>query len=443
MTRRSPLLAVVALGVWGTALPAQTVTVHDAVARALALHPALHSAVARHAAARAGVLEAKGGRWPQLRADVSALRFEEPMVVAPLHGFNPQDPPHFDRTLLQAQLSLGYTVFDGGLRRAGIRSAEAGAAVGSAGVRGAEADVVAAVAQAWLAVAGGREALRAETSRLQALTGELDRVTQLLAVGRAPEVERLRVSAAVARAEADRVTRAEAVAAASAELARLTGMGLSDIEAAAITPLRTASPLPPREALHAMARESNPELDQSRARRAAAEAGRAVAASSWWPEVRLVGGYSDFSSGAGREGGEWQAGVRAGYPISVGGTRRATADRTRSALDAADADIEALVWRVNRAVDDALAVARSSAARAEALAVAATQAEAVVRIERLALDAGAGTQTEWLVATATLLATRTALIEARQSEAAARITLARLTGSLSAETLRTLLEDVR
>ncbi len=443
MTCRPGFMAAVALGLWGSTLHAQSVTVHDAVARALARHPTIHSAVARHAASRAGVMEAKGGRWPQLRADFSALRFEEPMVVAPLHGFNPQDPPSFDRTLIQAQLSLGYTVFDGGLRRAGIRSAEAGAAVGSAAVRSAEADVVAAVAKAWLAVAGGREALRAETGRLQALAGELDRVTQLLAVGRAPEVERLRVSAAVARAEADRVTRAEAVAAASAELARLTGFSLPEIEAAAIAPLRTAAPLPPREALHAMARESNPELEQSRARRAAAAAGTAVAASSWLPEVRLVGGYTDFSSGAGREAGEWQAGVRAGYPIFVGGTRRAAADRTRSALDAAEAEIEALAWQLDRAVDEAGALARSSGARAEALAVAATQAEAVVRIERLALDAGAGTQTEWLAATATLLATQTALIEARQSEVTARITLARLTGSLSAATLWTLLEDAR
>jgi len=434
---------VATLGLPSAGLGAQStpVTVHEAVERALARHPLIQSVQARHDGAQAGVAEARGSRWPQLRADFSALRFEEPMVVAPLHGFNPQDPPRFDRTLLQAQLSLGYTLFDGGFRRAGIRGAEAGLASGSAALRAVEADVVNQVVQAWLAVAAGREALLAESGRLAALTGELDRVTQLLAVGRAPEVERMRVSAALARAEADRISRTEAVAAAIAELARLTGVPVAVLESTPMAPLRATADLPDGELLHARVRESNPELGQARARRAAAEAGVAVTASSRWPEVRLVGGYSDFSSGAGREAGEWQAGVRAGYPIFVGGSRRAAADRSRASLEAADAEVEALAWELDRAVDQAAALARSSAARTAALTVAVTQAEAVVRIERLALDAGAGTQTEWLAATATLLTTRTALIESRQAEVGARITLARLTGTLSATTLRTLLED--
>ena len=54
----------------------------------------------------------------------------------------------------------------------------------------------------------------------------------------------------------------------------------------------------------------------------------------------------------------------------------------------------------------------------------------MARIEQLRVDAGVGTQTDYLAAEADLLASRAQLVEARNGEIAARVELARAAGGL-------------
>lgn len=415
-------------------------TLARAAELALARHPTLRSAQASHDGARAGIRLAAASLWPQIRADASALRFQEPMVVAPLHGLNPQEPPLFERTLIQIHVGLSYTLWDGGQRRAGVRVAEAGESGGEALVVGAAAEVVWEVATAWLAVAGGREMVRAEEARWMALELEAERVRQFLEVGRAAEIERLRIAAALARAQADRLARREELQAAEAELARLLDQPTRTVSAAAIGSLRVRDTLPSDDLLRRQALTHNPGLAQVRARVLAATAAASAAQGGWWPELRVVAGYTDYSSGEGRLSGEWQAGVRAGYALFSGGARGASRQRTDADLRAARADQEAAERGIHLAIDRAVAAVRSAAARAEALASAVAQYEEVGRIERLALDAGAGTQADWIRAEADLLAMRTDQIAARQALVRARLDLARLSGTLSIPTLATLVE---
>ena len=63
------------------------------------------------------------------------------------------------------------------------------------------------------------------------------------------------------------------------------------------------------------------------------------------------------------------------------------------------------------------------------------QSAEVARIERLTLDVGSGTQTDYLDAEAKLLSARASLIEARHAEISARVELARITGELSRDWL--------
>jgi outer membrane protein TolC len=77
------------------------------------------------------------------------------------------------------------------------------------------------------------------------------------------------------------------------------------------------------------------------------------------------------------------------------------------------------------------------------LQTAVAQAEEVARIEKLALDAGSGVQTDYLTAEAQLLSARASLTQARGAEAAARIELTRVTGELSPEWLQSNLESQR
>jgi outer membrane protein TolC len=82
-------------------------------------------------------------------------------------------------------------------------------------------------------------------------------------------------------------------------------------------------------------------------------------------------------------------------------------------------------------------------ARAEAVAEAVRHQEEVVRTELLSLTSGAGTQTDYLRAEADLLRIRSALVEARNSEIAAGVELARSTGELTPAWLDRNLENSR
>ncbi|MFN2316782.1 MAG: TolC family protein [Gemmatimonadales bacterium] len=444
MTPRASACVVVLLAAAWTAstLAAQQprITMHEAVARALAHHPSITAAAHALAGARAGVSESAGARWPQLRLEAAATRFQEPMVVAPLHGFDPQSPPLFDRTLVQFTLGASYTLFDGGRRGALVRRDEAVVSLREADVDATTQALIADVVHAWLSVSAGRALLAADDDQLGALRAERGRVQQFLAVGRAAPVEGLRVEAAMAQAEAARVAREVELARNEELLARLTGIPVESIRATTLAPSQVAGPILPVDELRAQIRAGNPDLARAQSRVQAAAAMTAAAGSSWWPELRLQAGYTDYSSGEGRLSGEWQAGVRAGYALFTGGSRRAASARAGSERHAAEADVAAIELRLDEAVDRVVAMARSAEARSTALAAAVRQYEEVARIERLALDEGAGTQPDWLSAQAALLAARSALIEARHAEVAARVELARLTGRLTPTTLMTLVE---
>jgi outer membrane protein TolC len=66
-----------------------------------------------------------------------------------------------------------------------------------------------------------------------------------------------------------------------------------------------------------------------------------------------------------------------------------------------------------------------------ALATAAAQFDEVVRIRRLTLQTGSGTQTDYLDAETDLLRARASLVEARHGEIGARVELARVAGDLT------------
>ena len=77
------------------------------------------------------------------------------------------------------------------------------------------------------------------------------------------------------------------------------------------------------------------------------------------------------------------------------------------------------------------------------LELAVAQSEEVARIEALALEAGAGVQTDFLRAQAELFQARASLSQARHGEIMARIELARVRGELSLAWIQDNMEMVR
>lgn len=441
------LRVALAVAIWGaiqglaagelagpSAAAAAPLTLLDAAQRALESHPQVGASAAARDEARAAIGEAQAAWWPLLRVSGTATRYEEPMATLPIHGFSGfalGSFPPFDRTLYQGVASLSYALFDGNARVGRVRQARGRAGAAEAALDAAEQGVLSRVVASYLAVEGTGQVLEAHDRHLEALLAERTRVGQLLDAGRAAPLEALRVEAELANAEADRVRFAFALEQAEFDLARLVGLPADAVDPARLEPIACAdTTLAPREPLLAQAFAGSPALRQAREQRFAADAGRRVARGACWPELKAVGNYIDYADASGHESREWNAGLQLSMNLFTGGAIRGGVARADAASRGATELVRLAELQVGQDLDRARAAVAESHARVRSLEKAAARLAEVARIERLTLQTGSGTQTDYLRAEADLLTARANRVEARHREIAARVELARVTGVL-------------
>jgi outer membrane protein len=437
----TPAVAAGDAALGGVAGQESGLSLDEAVRLALASYPAIGAAGAGVDGAAAERREARSRWYPTVSVAGSATRFEEPMIVQPMHGLDLAQPPDFDRTLIQAEATIAYTLFDGGARSARVRQASADVGAATAELERTRAAVTAQVASAYLAVLSAGDVADAHGRRLEALREEERRVTALLDEGQAPELQLLRVQAALESARAEAVAARSALETAELELARLTGAAPARTTRARLTAVALRrEEAPERDAAVELALASNPEVAAARQAVAAAGAGASAARGARWPTVDAFASYWERGGGDVAFDGEWGAGLKVSYPLFTGGAVRSRVDRAEAGERAARERLRLQELEAERQVDAALARAGEAEARAEALARAVERQEAVVRTERVALEVGAGVQTDFLAAQADLLEARAGLVGAEQARITARIELARLVGELDEEWIRANLE---
>ncbi len=418
-------------------------TLSRAIELALAHHPSVGAARAMEREAEARLGEANANWWPSLNLDGMLMRYQEQMLVFPLHALD-TGALRFDRTLMQGNMSAGWTLWDGGARRARIKGAQVNENVATLGTEAAEMSLIADVTTAYLRVLSASSTLEAADLSLSSLQAERDRVEQLLREGRAARVEVLRVDAAIAQAESERIATVSALEAAERSLARWLGVEPEYTAAARLTSVRLTGTdtVGTRDELVSRFEAANPELAEAVQRTEAADWARRAAVSAWHPRLTVVGAYMLFSSPTYDLRGEWQAGVRLSYPLFTGGARARAVSSATARRAAAEEQLRLTKLEGEEHIDRALTAVQESHARAGAIETAVLHLAEVTRIEQLALEAGAGTQTDFLRADAELRRTRAQLIEARHTEILARIQLARTTGDLSVEWLAGTLETI-
>jgi len=422
----------------GAQVPAipQRLTLLEAVEQAVAHHPGVRAARFAAEGAASAASAAAGARMPGLGVSVSAARHQEPMLVTPIHGFTPALSPPFDRDLFQGVAAIRYTVFDGSGRGARIAAARFESDASVHEVAGTSQALIARVSATLLGILGSARVLEAQDRRLEALEAERARVRQLLEVGRAADAELLRVEAALAAAQAERVSLAAALEVGEQQLSRLTGIPVDRTRAASLVPVTLRdTALASRDALLAAALEANPAVLGEQRRQSAARARTTVARSERWPRLDLAANYLGWASVQDDPIAEWNVGVTLSWPLFTGGTRSQQIRRADAELSAAGERLRLAADDVADALDVALSSALEARARIASLTTAVARSEEVARIEQLRLDAGAGVQRDFLEAEAVLFANRAALVQARYSEILARIALARVTGRLDADWL--------
>lgn len=426
-------------------------TLERAVGLALATAPALAAARAQETAARAAVREAEAARRPTAQVGATTTQYEERSLVAPIHGFTPDDFPAFDQTLVQGELRVSYEIYGGGARAARIDQSEAQAGAAAAVVGTARERTIAETVLSYLEALTRREALDAHLERLEAFAAEQRRVETLLEAGRAAVVDLRRIEASVAGAEAERVRLDALLDTAERELARLTGLAPADTRAAALrdpvlidelTSETRAIDDAVRAALAARAVAAQPAVAQAEEELRAAEAAVDLAESAYRPRATANGALVEYGSAEGEFTGEWFAGVRLAFSLYEGGSRVERLAAARASRDASAERVRAARDQAEREIDRALAALEQSLASTRSLRRAVESFAEVARIEQLRLEAGTGTQTDFLDAQADLLTARADLARARNGSIAARIELARAAGELSTEWLERNLETV-
>jgi outer membrane protein TolC len=406
---------------------AQSLTLTDAVDAALASHPSVSAAQSRVGAADGAGDVARAARLPGASVQGTLTRFQEPMIVAPLHGFDLTNVPSFDRTLVQGQLTLGYTIFDGGARSSRIRGADAMVDASRYGLSAAEMAVIDETATAYVGVLAARAVLEAARAQVDALTEEADRAQRAYDAGTAAEVEVLRARATLQEARAQHASAEARTDLSVRALARLMGTDAGVIDAGAladVTAGETAS-----DDLDRGAAASPIVLQADRAVRVA-EATLTGERAGSLPTVQAGAGILDFGTLDGGHTAEWQAGLQVSWRLFSGGSQAASVRRAQAELAAAQSDLDAARLQVAQAVDAAQTAVVEADARAEALQLGVEQWEEVARIEALALDAGSGVQADLLRAQAGLFQARAGHAQARYDAVLSRIRLARAEGTL-------------
>ncbi|HSN67643.1 MAG TPA: TolC family protein, partial [Thermoanaerobaculia bacterium] len=227
--------------------------------------------------------------------------------------------------------------------------------------------------------------------------------------------------------EAARTSAATRLSVAESALARLTGLPAARTRAGAVETV-TAGEASAVDETTALA--ASPRVAAARQQLAAAEAALAAAGAGRKPQVSLASAVNEYGSGELDFTFEWNAGVQLRLPVLDGGATRARIARARANAEAAEARVAAAEDEVLGELDRAAAEVRNAGARVESLATAEQRYAEVARVERLRLELGAGTQSEYLRAEADLVAARAALAGARQVLALAHVELARISGSL-------------
>lgn len=403
----------------------------EAIDAALNADPAVAAAGAEVASARAAVGETKSALRLHVDVSGSLVQYEEPMVVTPIHGFTPGQFPEFDRTLIQSNVAASYLLYDGGASRARVRQASAGQSAAAAALDAARKAVAAKTAALYLTVLSHAATLEAHDRRTAALEAELDRVKKLREVGRAANVEVLRVEAALASAASERTSTSADLDLAERSLARMAGLPVPQTRAPNLQPTRLdTSVIADRTELERQALDSSPTVRQSRETLLAQRAAISFARAGGLPRLQALGSLLEFGSAAGEFSTEWNTGIQVRWSAFDGGAAKERVAQAKAAAERAEQQVRLTEKDVRDAIDRSLADFERARATADSLRTAVDRFEEVVRIEKLRLEAGAGTQTDYLRAEADLIQVRAGLAAARYRSMMALVEIARITGQL-------------
>jgi len=407
-----------------------------AVATALADNPGLQAVEALREQVAGGIREARADAFPQLAmvsswgqsrspAFLNSPDFEEILEQFPGGVFEPST-----QELYRAGVELSQPLWTFGKVGAAVELAELVAGAAEHQITTARLDTALAAAEAYFAVLATREGLATVESEREFRRRDLARVEDLLELGEATELERLRAVAALAVVEPEVERRRGQVSVAETRLRQV--LALPPGEPLELAPTRAALPEPPAvDRALAEALADRPELLDLVLQSAVYEKRQTVTRADGRPQLELVGAWGREVRRVDNLGDPlfdaWSFSVDLRWELFDGGRRRAQVAQLDSQRRQLDLQRQDLAARLRLAADQALGDYRTARARATAAETAAGAAREAERVARESYEQGIVTQTELLDAQSQAVSAAVIAVEAFYD---ARIQAARLARAL-------------
>ncbi|HSH28740.1 MAG TPA: TolC family protein [Thiohalobacter sp.] len=435
--RRAPFLPrllcaalLMAAGI-GATRAAESLTLEQAIARAVQANPQLQSERFTHDARALERGIARGRRYPTLDLGAAYTHSSEPGLVHPIT--EPGVFPPLDKDIVNADLSLQLPLYAGGRLVAGESLAEHETRGARQRLNSSAQALIFNVVATFARVLQLDELYAAQTRRLASLEAEAEQIAHKISEGRATRLEALRVKAQQSQARFDQAATAQAMRDARRLLA-----AYMDRESIVqpLAPFSLDSIILPDSRRQAVqrAREINPRMLQARAQLGSAEDRLAIARADQRPQVDLLATARDRlgSDWEGRD--DWDVQLALSMPLFDAGIRKSRTDQANferlSSKQQLRSVLNDVVAEVEAAFGDVTTTRTQVAAARQGLA----EADEALRIETRRYRAGRGTITDLLSAEAARWEAVATLNQAGFDVLVAQVRLLKAVGDLDAGT---------
>jgi outer membrane protein TolC len=414
----------------GVPADARAITLEESLALAAERSPAsaaererLAQAVAEDAVARAALL-------PRVSGSAYAVELNAERL-SPLGGVSSSAAPALYTQEAFAGVRGKWVLFDG------LRgwNAHAAAKRGIDAARGAvsltAADVRLAVTQAFYGLLEAQELTVVAEGAVARQRAFEELAVALADAGRGSRVDPLRARAQRLDAERALVAAREAESVSSVQLRRAIGLDGSE-RLHAGGGFADATPPPDAHAETALAHrvlQASADLGRLDLLIAQAHAATRAAYGTWFPELSLQGAYGWRARDVGGNGVEWTTGAYAEWPLFEGGAGKGAADRGAARARELEANRRALALAIEADLREALAAWRSAFAAATSTAESAAANRAALEAVTALYRSGRAGALDVLSPQLDLARTEAARAQALAEVAVARARVERLAGS--------------
>ncbi|WP_240359387.1 TolC family protein [Pyxidicoccus trucidator] len=404
--------------------PVVSVTLEEAIARALKTSPQVAQAAGTVTTSEAAERSAFGAYLPSLSANASSSLASsnrlDPETGAVVSGSN---------DTYSAGLSAGWDVFTGGQRGANRRQAQAQSNSAEAQLTAQQSSAVLDVQRSFYEVLRAEGLEEVAKSRIERAKQNAEAAERRLAVGSATRSDVLRSKLDLTTAREALLTAETQCRSASLGLGRLIGED-GPVEA---KPLDNLEPKPvplTEEALVNEIEARAPSVLAAAANLRASEAGVGSAKSEYLPTVRLSAGYDWFNQDLGFAGGRTSWSVRLGlsYPIFDGFLREERVVRARTQASVSQTQLADTRRAVRSGVGQSLSQIRLSSERINFAKESVEVAKEDLKVQQERYRLGATTILELLTSQESLVQAETDLVAARFDYQIARAELEALAG---------------